>query len=267
MYSTSNEQKCRNDSIRLPSLRDLFPGFLSSRSGVALAYPTTTDCFHQREMASDGSAHPSSRQHLLITHLDAVRRGFAFHRECNRHNFIAFDEAQAEDLLACFKCSVAESQTLSDTKLCEVFSIAAIASTFNLVEIPATVADLFYQAASDHMGTWIYSDHMSAMRCCALLGLSNLLRKATVSLLYFGEKERVVGHAMYVNTNIPQISACQLLTDSGPRYKVEDSTCVSRNTSKLSLYGDPSSFVALGCSRPLEHAPQMISFGCHQRYA
>lgn len=197
-FGGSNPQQAYRDGLQLPGLSALFPAFSSSNHGNgASAYPTPT---------SDSSASPnktptnrtptyvspyaSPEQHALITHIDAVRRGFAFHRQCNRQSFVAYNESQAEQVLKEFQGSVADGRTLPDSKLCEVFSIAVMASTFNRVQIPAQVADVFYQAASDRIGTWVLSEHVPAMRCCGLLGLSNLFRKATVSLLYFGKRLR-----------------------------------------------------------------------------
>ena len=126
----------------------------------------------------------------MSTHLEAVHRGFAFHRKCNRHAFIAYDETQVDRLLEEFQSSIAETRQLSEIKTCELFSVSVIAATFNRVEIPAETSDMFYKVASERIGNWVLSQPLTAMRCCALLGLANLFQKATISLLYFGERER-----------------------------------------------------------------------------
>lgn len=123
----------------------------------------------------------------MSTHLEAVRRGFDVYRKCNRHAFIAYDEAQVDRLLEEFQNHPAENRPLNDVKTCELFSVGVIAATFNRVEIPAEVSDLFYKVASERVGSWVLSQPLTAMRCCALLGLANLFQKATISLLYFGE--------------------------------------------------------------------------------
>lgn len=181
------------DDIRLPGLSALFPAFSSRSSNCsngASAYPTpNSDTLRSPadKPAAYVSPYASPHRYALITHLEAVRRGFAFHRKCNRYAFIAYDDPEADELLNEFQASVTKNRSLPDSKLCAIFSIAVISSTFNRVQIPAQAADVFYRAATERIGNWMHSQHLTAMRCCALLGLANLFRKATVSLLYFGE--------------------------------------------------------------------------------
>jgi hypothetical protein len=132
--------------------------------------------------------HVLPEQQAMSSHLQAVRRGFAFHRKCNGHVFVAFDETQVDRLIENFKDGLADGGPLTEIKTCEVFSVGVIAAIFNRVEIPAEVGDLFYKAASERIGKWVLSQPLTAMRCCALLGLANLFQKATISLLYFGRR-------------------------------------------------------------------------------
>lgn len=183
----------QQNGLRLPGVSAIFPGFSSScRNAQEASYPTPPDDLslspHKSAPPAYVSPYTPPEQHALLTQLGAVRRGFAFHRKCNRHSFIAYSEAQADELLSEFQSSVTEGRTLPDSKLCEVFSIALISSTFNRVQISPQSADLFYRAASERVDTWVFSEPMAAMRCCALLGLSNIFQKATVSLLYFGKR-------------------------------------------------------------------------------
>ena len=129
----------------------------------------------------------------MSVHLEAVRKGFAFHRRCNRQAFIAYDEMQVDRLLEDFQNSIADSRQLSEVKTCELFSVGVIGAVFNRVEIPAEVSDLFYKVAADKIGIWVLSQPLTAMRCCALIGLANLFQKASISVLYFGEQEQLLG--------------------------------------------------------------------------
>lgn len=181
------------DGIRLPGISAIFPAFSSARSIGASAYPTPASNANTPFTPSGKSPahftptpHVPPEQHALSSHLEEVRRGFAFHRKCNRYAFIACDEAHVEHLLNEYQGSIVENRSINDVKTCEVFSVAVISATFNRVEIRAEIGDLFYQVASDRIGDWVLSQPLAAMRCCALLGLSNLFQKATISILYFG---------------------------------------------------------------------------------
>jgi hypothetical protein len=178
------------DGIRLPGLSALFPAFSSDRSRSLSVYstPSSGTVLSPADNISPGYLTPSvsPEQHAMSTRLEAVRRGFAFHRTCNRHAFIAYDEPQVERLLESFQNGIADNWPLTDIKTCEVFSVGVIAAIFNRVEIPAEIGDLFYKAASERIGKWVLNQPLTAMRCCALLGLANLFQKATISLLYFG---------------------------------------------------------------------------------
>ena len=184
----------KRDGIRLPGLSAIFPAFSSGRSESVSAYPTPmssdTVLSPAAHFPGQNSSHISPEQHAMTVNLEAVRRGFAFHRKCNRHAFIAYDETQVGRLLEEFQSSVADNTPLNESKLCELFSVGVIAATFNRVEIPAETSDLFYRAASERISNWVLSQPLTAMRCCALLGLANLFQKATISLLYFGEQEQ-----------------------------------------------------------------------------
>ena len=125
----------------------------------------------------------------MSTHLEAVRKGFAFHRKCNRHAFVAYEEMQVDRLIEEFQDSVADCRQLNETKTCELFSVSVIAATFNRVEIPADISDLFYMVAAESLSVWVLSQPLTAMRCCALIGLANLFQKASISVLYFGKEE------------------------------------------------------------------------------
>lgn len=179
-----------NDQLRLPGLSAIFPGFSTKCGNDASSYPTpNSETLRSPADRAPAYVSPyaSPDQYALITHLDAVRRGFAFHRKCNRYAFFAYDDDEAEQLLNEFQSSINENRSLSDSRLCEILSIAVISSTFNRVQIPAKTADVFYNGATERMGSWVHGQHLTAMRCCALLGLANIFRKATVSLLYFGK--------------------------------------------------------------------------------
>ena len=182
--------KSSRNGIRLPAFPTVFPALSPHCSTGELAYPTPNAYDGVSSMRKHSATEVTDiirEQEALSTHLDAVRRGFAFHRNCNRYAFVAYDEGQAEELLVEFETSIANSQFIPETRLCEIFSIALIASVFNRVQIPAQIADVFYRAASGRIGEWMFIDSLAAMRCCALLGLSNVFQKATISLLYFGK--------------------------------------------------------------------------------
>jgi hypothetical protein len=180
----------KRDGIRLPGLSALFPAYSSGRNRGVSSYPTpmSSDTSFSPINNSPGhtSPHVLPEQQAMSTHLDAVRRGFAFHRKCNHFVFVAYDDTQAERLLENFKSIIADGGPRTEIKTCELFSVGVIAAIFNRVEIPAEIGDLFYKVASERIGNWVLSQPLTAMRCCALLGLANLFQKATVSLLYFG---------------------------------------------------------------------------------
>jgi hypothetical protein len=182
----------KRDGIRLPGLSAIFPAFSSGRSSSVSAYPTPmssdTVLSSAGHSPSSNSPYLSAEQHAMSTHLEAVRRGFAFHRKCNRHAFVAYDEMQVDRLIEEFQKSIADSRQLNETKTCELFSVSVIAATFNRVEISAETSDLFYRVAAERIGVWVLSQPLTAMRCCALIGLTNLFQKASISILYFGEQ-------------------------------------------------------------------------------
>ena len=191
-YATPNPDD-RRDGIRLPGLSAIFPAFSSGRSGSVSAYPTPmssdTVLSSARHSPGQNSPYVSAEQHAMSTHLEAVRKGFAFHRKCNRHAFVAYEEMQVDRLIEEFQDSVADCRQLNETKTCELFSVSVIAATFNRVEIPADISDLFYKVAAERIGVWVLSQPLTAMRCCALIGLANLFMKASISILYFGKEE------------------------------------------------------------------------------
>jgi hypothetical protein len=195
----------KRDGIRLPGLSAIFPAFSSGRSESVSAYPTpmSSDTVLSPAAHSPGqnSSHVSPEQHAMSINLEAVRRGFAFHRKCNRHAFIAYDETQVDRLLEDFQSGIADNRPFNDSKTCELFSVSVIAATFNRREIPAETSDLFYKVASERIGKWVLSQPLTAMRCCALIGLANLFQKATISILYFGEQE------------LPYLRACCAMVD------------------------------------------------------
>lgn len=178
------------NSIRLPSLSALFPAFSPGRPDEASAYPTpapsSTVSPPNNDKASYVSPYASPEWHAISTYLLAIHRGFSFHRKCNRHAFIAYDEKQFGQLLIDYQAGVAGSRPLDSVRECELFSASTIAATFNRVQIPAGVGDVFYRAAAERFGDWVLDEPVTAMRCCAMLGLANLFQKATISVLYFG---------------------------------------------------------------------------------
>jgi hypothetical protein len=175
------------DGIHLPGFAVIFPTFSSVRSNSASAYPRPTSPGTAFLPNNRSPAHASSH-HVFKDYLGAIRRGFAVHRQCNRYAFTAYDEMQVDHLLKEFLGSMIDNQPLDEIRTCEAFSVGVISATFNRVEIPAKVGDLFYQVASGGLGVLVSnsSQPLAAIRCCGLLGLANLFQKATVSLLYFG---------------------------------------------------------------------------------
>jgi hypothetical protein len=179
----------RQNNIRLPGLSALFPAYSSSRPEQA--YPTPSPSAAVSPPNSDTlkyvSPYASPEWHAISTYFQAIHRGYTFHLKCNRHLFIAYNEKQIGQLLVEFQASMAENRALTSVRECELFSASTIAAIFNRVQIPAGVSDAFYRAASERIGDWVLDQPLAAMRCCALLGLSNLFQKATISVLYFGE--------------------------------------------------------------------------------
>ena len=187
--SSQTPERNTPNSIRLPGLSSLFPAFSSSR--VEQAYPTPSP---SNAVSPPGNGAPkyvspyaSPEWHAISTYFQAVHRGYAFHYQCNNHLFVAYSKPDFGQLLAEYQVSLAESRPLTSARECELFSASTIAAIFNRVQIPASVSDVFYRAASERIGDWVLESPLAAMRCCALLGLSNLFQKATISVLYFGE--------------------------------------------------------------------------------
>lgn len=185
----------RRDGIRLPGLAAIFPAFSSGRKSSLSVYPTPmssdTVLSSAGQSPSSNSSYVSAEQYAMSTHLEAVRKGFAFHRKCNRHAFLAYDQMQVDRLIEEFQNSIDDSRQLNEIKTCELFSVSVIAATFNRVEIPAETSDLFYKVAAERIGVWVLSQPLTAMRCCALIGLANLFQKASISILYFGKEEQL----------------------------------------------------------------------------
>jgi len=171
--------------VRLPRLSSLFPSLPSLPSGES-----SGDSYLKPQ---SGLHFSSSRplENYIVTNLDAIRRGFEFHRQCNRHIFVCFDEARANDLLDQLQRSLACSHSLTSETLCQIFSIAAISAQFNRVEIPSEYGDLLYQAATDRLGDWVHDEPLTGMRCCGMLGLLDLFQKAAISVLYLGKAARL----------------------------------------------------------------------------
>lgn len=190
-YATPTPDDTR-DGIRLPGLSAIFPAFSSGRSKDSTAYPTPESAGTRFSPPNRSPGHSSPyllpEQQALNTHLEGVRRGYAFHRKCNQHAFRVYDEAQVDRLLEEFQHGIAEKRLLTDVKTCELFSVCVMSATFNRVDIPADVSDIFYKVATERIGSWVLTQPLTAMRCCALLGLANLFMKATISLLYFGKQ-------------------------------------------------------------------------------
>jgi len=183
VYDTPN-------NIRLPGLSALFPAFSSGRPDEASAYPTPTSSNTVSPPNNDTvkyvSPYASPEWHAISTYILAIHRGFSFHRKCNRHAFMACDEGKFGQLINDYQASMTDSRPLTSVRECELFSASTIAAIFNRVQIPAGVGDVFYRAASERIGDWVLGQPVTAMRCCAMLGLVNLFQKATISVLYFG---------------------------------------------------------------------------------
>lgn len=172
------------NGVRLPILSSLFPSIPSPPSGDSSTSPYPTPVSPATPLSSGG---PKQLDLYIVSNIDAIRRGFAFHRQCNRHAFVCYDEAQADALLGQLQNSVVHGQFLTSDKLCGIYSIAAVSALFNRVEISSQWGDLMYQAASERLGDWIHDEPLTGMRCCGLLGLVDLFQKAAISVLYYGK--------------------------------------------------------------------------------
>lgn len=173
-----------SNGVRLPALSTLLPSIPSPPSGSSSGecYPTP-----RSPATPSRSTAPRQLDQYIITNLDAIWRGFEFHRHCNRHAFVCYDEAQAEALLSQLQVSVVHGQFLTSEKLCEIYTVAAVSALFNRVEVPSEWGDLMYQAATERLGDWIHDEPLTGMRCCGLLGLVDLFQKAAISVLYYGQ--------------------------------------------------------------------------------
>jgi hypothetical protein len=182
------------NSIRLPGLSSLFPAFSSTRREQAYPTPSPSTAVSppNNNTPKYVSPYASPEWHAVSTYLQAIHRGYYFHHQCNHHLFVAYSKAQFGQLLVEAQASLAESRPLSNARECELFSASTIAAIFNRVQIPASVSDVFYRAASERIGDWVLDQPLAAMRCCAVLGLANLFQKATISVLYFGEVYTVI---------------------------------------------------------------------------
>jgi hypothetical protein len=176
------------NNIRLPGLSSLFPAYSSGRPEQA--YPTPSPSTAVSPPNNDTpkyvSPYASPEWHAISTYFQAIHRGYTFHLKCNRHFFMVYNEKQIGQLLVEFQASLVENRPLTSVRECELFSASTIAAIFNRVQIPAGVSDAFYRASSERFGGWVLDQPLAAMRCCGLLGLSNLFQKATISVLYFG---------------------------------------------------------------------------------
>jgi hypothetical protein len=176
------------NKIRLPGLSSLFPAYSSGRPEQAYPTPSPSTAVSPPDSGTPKYLLPyaSPEWHAISTYFQPIHRGYTFHLKCNRQFFMAYNEKQIGQLLVEFQASMAENRPLTSVRECELFSASTIAAIFNRVQIPAGVSDIFYRAASERIGNWVLDQPLAAMRCCALLGLSNLFQKATISVLYFG---------------------------------------------------------------------------------
>lgn len=183
------------NGIRLPGLSALFPAFSSGRPDDVYPTPSPSTAVSPPDNGTPKYVSPyaSPERHAIGTHFQSIHRGFSFHLKCNRHAFMVYNEKQFGQLLVEFQASLAEGRPLTGVRECELFSASVIAAVFNRVQIPAKVGDVFYRAASERIGGWVFNEPLAAMRCCAFLGLANLFQKATISVLYFGETYRTLG--------------------------------------------------------------------------
>jgi hypothetical protein len=175
-------------NIRLPGLSSIFPAYSSGRPEQAYPTPSPSTAVSppNNDTSKYVSPYASPEWRAISTYFQAIHRGYTFHLKCNRHFFMTYNEKQFGQLLVEFQASMAGDRPLTSVRECELFSASTIAAIFNRVQIPAGASDVFYRAASERIGSWVLDQPLAAMRCCALLGLSNLFQKATISVLYFG---------------------------------------------------------------------------------
>lgn len=124
-------------------------------------------------------------RNVLHSQLPGLRSGFSSFRKCTSMIFFAYTEDEFDNLVA----NTINEQDLGPSRaaLCELCGIGAIASRYDREQLSPDFGDYCYNVAKQLLDDCLEMSPLASMKVCALLGLVNLLNKATVALAYLGK--------------------------------------------------------------------------------
>ncbi|KAL1621515.1 hypothetical protein SLS54_005536 [Diplodia seriata] len=133
--------------------------------------------------------HPSNQHRLLssvfaLLRSPATREAFRLFLQCTGLLFHVFTKAQGGAALQ--EVQDNDDAAISKASICEVCAMAALGSQYSQGRISSETGHYFYNVARQYLDDAIAADPLRAMKACALLAMYNILKKASVSLVYVG---------------------------------------------------------------------------------
>lgn len=113
---------------------------------------------------------------------DTFKAAISYFYECTGSLFHSFTKEEGEEMVA----ELAKNGTgrMPKTVLCEICSLAAIASLYSRGKIAPHLTGSFYSIAKQFLDDAIEADPVRAMKVCLLLAMYNIVHKGTVALAY-----------------------------------------------------------------------------------
>lgn len=171
----------QNEDIDMHDVSSSATRSVESTPTTALPPPSTPSA---GQTGTIGPQCEEKLSHLLQSKLQDIRSGLEIQQRCISKIFCAFTAEQMEDSLSKFSDHQIKP---SRSAICEMCAIAAVASLYGRERLSAELGDCFYDGAKLFLPDCIEASPLSAMKACALLGLFNLLNKATVALSFIGK--------------------------------------------------------------------------------
>ncbi|KAL1639741.1 hypothetical protein SLS58_007639 [Diplodia intermedia] len=133
--------------------------------------------------------HPSNQHRLLssvfaLLRSPATREAFRVFHQCTGLLFLVFTKAQGGAALQ--EVQDNDDAAISKASICEVCAMAALGAQYSQGRISSENGHYFYNVARQYLDDAIAADPLRAMKACALLAMYNILKKASVSLVYVG---------------------------------------------------------------------------------
>ncbi|KAM0716977.1 hypothetical protein Q7P37_006829 [Cladosporium fusiforme] len=126
----------------------------------------------------------SSASSMLRSNLPIVRQGFALHSRSTPEACSVYSEAQVESLIS--DIEMRADHEITRAHLCELSSIAAVATQFVRAHLQPGVVEFFYDAAKHFFEDCMQSPlpHLVPLKVCGMLALSNILSKSFLAFVY-----------------------------------------------------------------------------------